>query len=224
MELTRRSFLGTGSIAASLGVVGLAQAPKLAPIDDTVPAPPPALPIASDSEVVVLGDELDSDFGKFIRQLSDDVFRRLSAEFPPVRLSIAKKLGEGEPIGSDEDVTDGWRQHRTIYRSLAQQWNTGIEIPSMFVMAHHQPHFDLERFRDQTSHWELGAALSIGGRVPTKEAFANAKIVGLPELPRGLIWCAHYLDTKSGAAMRVLADHFSIVSDTITVRYDVMIG
>lgn len=222
-RLTRRSFLGC---SAGLGVALPAFVTASLPateVMNTAPTPLPPLPLlpsisrdpAVDSlGVHVIGPELDTPFGIFIRQLSDDVFRRLIAEFPSVRVI------NGRRVGHTEDVVE---HGRVASYCLTEQWNTGTEIGGEFLNGRHLVNFDLERFRHRTSHWERGLVLCMGGLIPTREAFAPAAVVGLPELPLGLAWAAHYLDERTGAAMRVVSD-YEVQWDHAVVRYDVLVG
>lgn len=213
--LTRRSFIG--SAAAGVLVPGGLLLPRW-PLASEAP-PAPAVQFSKDAFTRVMAplDPVhvfgpmgsDTYFQRFARALSDDVFGRLLAAFKGRSLYLADAQYVGER--ADNGIV------------LTNQWNTGYEVDSSYL-SDRPPVFDLDRFRAYTDCWIGGRVLCIGGdKTPTREAFKDARVTGLPVLPRGVRWAALYLDETTGVAMRAIGD-LNVMLDQHVFRWDVICG
>lgn len=217
MAVTRRGFLqstagAAGALAASAagGLGGLAILQREAEASTS-----------QRSSVHVLGLKPERPIEKLARTLSDDVFARLCQAFEG---RSCKLLDENHHLG----YTD--RNRQTL---LNVQAHTAIQLPSEFA-CERPPDFDLDTFRLATNFWMMGAQLSIGWRAPNRhyapdakdnrdEVFGSVTTMGIPFLPKAVMWAAHYVDEQTGAFMRVVAV-YEINVDEIVVRWDVICG
>lgn len=200
--LTRRSFLGrSAASAAAAGAWPLV--PTLDPPLLGVPVPdgPTRNPVR------VLGPTPEPGWPFITKQMSDSVFERLRQPFMgrSLRLENAAYLGEG---------------------ALAWQINTsyavylGTTVPNPFPYAH---------FLNWTNCWVTGTRIALPGLgdaplgATPRHLMAEARCVGMPILPAGLLWAAHYLDEDTGLAMRALSV-YETHADLIVFRWDVFYG
>ena len=200
--LTRRSLRSSGVALASVVGPLYAVSAEARAIPDYArgwpePKPTPFNPVH------VLGPKPTDDTQRLVRVLSDDVFDRLRRACPRlVRLTTAEKMGEAvDWVG-------------------VKQANTSYTLNSMEV----ENPLDLERFRLCTDCWVVGLVISPGpGWANAAELFKDARLVGLPWLPEGMVWRAHYLDETTGWAMRALAA-YDLTLDQLVMRWDVLYG
>lgn len=216
MGTSRRGFLKAGMTASAFSAAALAGKanPALARM-----VTEPQTPLRPG--IHVLGDEVASPDQRLARGMSDDVFERLlkayTNAFPsrPMWVVAIGQLGEYAPEG----------------RTLTNQWNSSFTTPSAFS-TDQQPYFDLAEFRNGTNGWVAGTCIQpsrpgYGGppsqQVPIAEMFGERRIVGMPMLPSGLQWRAHYVDEDTGLVMRALA-YLDIMTDEFICRWDVICG
>lgn len=155
-----------------------------------------------------------------VKLASDDVFARLCQDLR----GQSYRVTQGERVGAaifTDDVRHG------VFH-LTEQWNHGYIIESEYIVEH-PPVFDVERFRRETNRWIRGTQLAMAGDeahvpwVSAIEAFGGKRCVGMPFLPIGLVWAAHYLDEATGMVMRAVSQ-YDIVHAHVAVRWDVLCG
>lgn len=160
--------------------------------------------------VHILGPTPVSDDAILVRAMSDDVFERL------------RRAVRGRTL----QVVPGTRV------VLAYQWNTSVEMGFIDIDHFHRVGFPLSWFRWATDTCPRGAAccparplygadlFSVPDPDPA-QVFAELRSVGMPILPSGLTWAAHYMDEDTGMVMRVVA-LADILVDELVVRWDVI--
>lgn len=167
------------------------------------------------STVHVLGPVLDTRLGRLTRSLSDDVFDRLIQSLAGCSFKVTVLQRLGEALWGPRSVACLTRQGNT-YWSLSGDYL--CDVP---------PEFPLQAFRLQTDHWDEGLLIPHEnfdrGPANTSGMFRKATIMGMPRLPDGLGWAAHYVDERTGTVMRALMD-YEINTDGYTLRYDVICG
>jgi hypothetical protein len=211
VELTRRSFFGTAATAAAASSVLQLKTPVPAVAQTPVVAPPPPPRPAFH----ILGEQRPvGNMGALIRQLSDDVFLRLTAALAGRSFEVldGSRLGEKFHRWIDGDIYQTRGLSRNLNTSYELDWST----PETFT--------DVERFREFTSRWTEGLLICTGGGPSnTVEAFADLSFVGTPNLPKGVEWAVYYVDEQTGLVMRAIAA-FDIIRDRMVLRYDVLAG
>lgn len=196
--MNRRSFLQrAGATAATAAAVTALPMTAFA----GVPVPPPIEPV----RVHVLGMPVVDASQRFVKMMSDDVFERTLSALR----GRSFQLTNGERVGE---------------YSINAMWNNSIKVDSIYA-CEHPDRFDIEEFRRETNGWMLGCTMCPGGGgTPAAEAFGpRITQVGLPFLPVGLLWAAHYIDEGTGFAMRAVAQH-EIYFDRLLARWDVLCG
>lgn len=160
----------------------------------------------------VLGPDPVDGAQRLTKALSDDVFERARAELK----GRSYRLTSGQRLG-DIDITN--------------QWHIMIDVGDEYA-TDRPPEFPLEMFRRATSGWQRGnvgyrSGINLGfadeSGTPTLEAFKDARAVGQPILPSGVVWAAHYLDEESGFTMRAVSQ-FQVMTALLTLRWDVLCG
>ena len=215
MVMNRRGFMKSGMAASTFA--GLALAGKVDPVLARIMDEPPTVPRPG---IHILGPEAVGADGRLMRGLSDDVFERLIQAYRRVWL----------PVGRTLRCVDLSRPgDHTIEGELREQWNTSWVMAAAFT-TDHPPYFDLAAFRGATNRWIRGTWMCPEryGVVPdvpppVAEMFGAARIIGMPILPSGLLWAAHYVDEDTGLVMRALFDYKANV-DEFLMRWDVVCG
>lgn len=212
--MKRREFFRLGAAAgaaAGLPAVGWATVRHV-----TTERPP--LP----ASVRVLGSEVTGPDHRLFKGLSDDVFERLRGGFRARWPYRALRVVTAEQQG--EAVAEGY---------LHTAWNTSYKLPTAFT-ADTPPFFPLAHFQWSTAQWIRGTAMAPNcltygveqspvGVVPVNEMFGEAQLIGMPRLPDGLPWRAHYIDEDTGLVMRAIYA-LDIYTDEYLVRWDVITG
>ena len=119
---------------------------------------------------------------------------------------------------------------------IRDRWATSVKMSASFA-TNYPPYFDLARFRIVTDHWTRGPQIESyyhnsdpSGFRPThiKSMFgevygADVAVVGMPCLPSGMVWSAHYIDEETGIVMRALCV-YEAESDDYVMRWDIITG
>lgn len=211
--MKRREFFKLGA-AAGLPAVGWATVRHV-----TTERPP--LP----DSVRVLGSEVTGPDQRLFKGLSDDVFERLRAAFRATWPHRSLRVVTAERHG--EAVAEG---------ALNTAWNTSYKLPTAFT-ADAPPFFPLAHFQWSTAQWIRGTVMAPNcltygydgwkqpseAVVPVEEMFGDVRVIGMPRLPDGLPWRAHYIDEDTGLVMRALYT-LDIYTDEYLARWDVITG
>lgn len=165
--------------------------------------------------VHVLGAPAKDRYSRLVKMLSDDVFDRLCRAVGGRSYAVTQAERIGEVSAA---------RFRSV--TMTHQWNTDWRASFGHVAEQPLP-FPLLAFRERTNRWMPGFS-AFGTdqddlRKPAREAFGSSSAVGMPFLPRGVLWQAHYLDGRTGMVMRAVGA-VDIVKDDIMVRWDVLCG
>lgn len=229
--MDRRSFLRVGSlstVAASVIPTLVAQAQQPTALDAPLHHHVNAMPVTRNraiSSIHVLGQSLAHADQRLAKGLSDDVFARLvsafRAEWPArsLRVVMVDRIGEA--------VVEG---------VIRDQWASSVKMRASFA-TDSPPYFNMERFRAVTDHWTCGPQIepyyhdsdpSGFQRTHIKSIFgevygADVVVVGMPRIPSGLVWSAHYIDEETGIVMRAICA-YEWECDDYLMRWDVVTG
>lgn len=209
MAVTRRGFLqstagAAGALAASVSSGRTVWTEELVPSE------------SQRSTVHILGPAALRPLQKLVRRLSDDVFDRVCQVFEGRTCQLVDVARAG--------AVGPWGQ-------TFSQMHTAVQVSNMFAQDNPPP-FDLKNFRFATNAWIMGQALLIGWRTGglasasednRRDTFAGITVMGIPYLPTGMEWAAHYVDEQTGVFMRVVAT-YDINVDEVVVRWDVICG
>lgn len=200
--MNRRNFL-----RSSAGGVGTLAAMAVVPAYGF-----PAAPAAMPSTVHVLGAEPTDGAQRLIKAMSDDVFEQLRQRFRAAYRTKTLKVTAYQYVG------DG---------PIRESWHAAVRVDLCYA-GERPPEFPLETFRRETACWTHGYQLLFGSTdpkdaTPVTQMFDDVAAVGMPMLPQGVMWTAHYLDEDTGLFMRAVAD-FDIVTNDAKARWDVLVG
>lgn len=216
--MNRRQFIRIGSATAAAAAVPLTSSIK-GPLGEFVLVEPASVA----ASVHVLGPEPTTPDQRFFKGLSDDVFERLRSAFREKWSSRTMRVVVAEDMG--DAVLEGVLQF---------QWNTSYKLHASFT-SDRPPYFPIDHFRWATNRWITGSCMCpefpvygdwsppSNQPVPIAEMFGKARIVGMPRLPHGLIWQAHYIDEDTGLVMRAVAS-YEVQMDEYLARWDVIVG
>lgn len=207
--MNRRGFLQAAGMS-SAAIAALSSMPKPVYASKQLAEPPDTM-----TEIRFgahrLGPTPQSSTERLIVGMSDSVFRRLCEALDGKTYRMTQCEHVGDKVGRSGVITD--------------HWHNGFTLNLAYASAHAAPPFEFyEDFVAATSEWYQGLQLCLGpGDTTPLEAFGAKSFVGLPTLPIGLIWSGHYIDERTGMAMRAMAQ-YDIWTNTGTCRWDVICG
>ena len=215
--MNRRQFIRIGSAATSLAAampstVLMGDATRVEIVHATaVPA-----------SVHVLGQSPSGQTSRLIKGLSDEVFVRLIGAFRRRRPRDVVRLVSGSRPG--DAYADG---------TLQWQWNTSYKVPLSFTNDA-PPYFPIDHFWWATDRWIGGSVCCprppvygfwqpVDDHADPFAIFDALRVAGMPYVPSGLPWAAHYVDKDTGLVMRALGS-LDIYTDELVCRWDVIGG